>query len=62
MNLKDKIKLMDSMIKENPDTTISEYLQLLFDIEKISMQAKLKELNNAKTADLRPKYEHQNQI
>lgn len=35
MTLADRIKLVNDMIRENPDSTIKEYLELVKDIEEI---------------------------
>lgn len=35
MELEDKIKMIDQLIKENPDNTIRDYLDLLKEVETI---------------------------
>jgi len=35
MTLPEKIKLIDALIRENPETTIKEYLEDLYEIERI---------------------------
>lgn len=35
MKLTDKIKMIDDMIKENPDCTVKDYLEVLTDVESI---------------------------
>lgn len=38
MTLEEKVSLIDAMIKENPDYTIRDYLELVKDIDRISIK------------------------
>lgn len=40
MTLDDKIALIDAMIKENPDYTIKDYLELMKDINAIAIKTR----------------------
>jgi len=49
MNLEDRIKLIDDLIKEDPDSTIADYIMLVGDID--SIQKTVKERDMAKQID-----------
>jgi hypothetical protein len=42
MTLDEKISLIDDMIRENPDYTIRDYLNLLADIQSVADSMKIK--------------------
>jgi hypothetical protein len=43
MTLSARIKLINDMVRENPDTTIKDYLELVRDLEGISEKTKADE-------------------
>jgi hypothetical protein len=44
MTLEDQTKLIEDLIKENPDTTIKDFLELAREIDKITEMATLVKL------------------
>jgi hypothetical protein len=44
MTLSARIKLIDDMVRENPDTTIKDYLELVRDIKEIRAAANDEEI------------------
>jgi len=45
MTHEEKISLIDAMVKENPDYTIKDYLELVKDIDRISIKTQAIEEN-----------------
>ncbi len=44
MNLPDKIKMRDALVAENTDATISDYAELLKEVEQVEAATKINDI------------------